>query len=262
MKFRYSDKQIAFLKTWYRHWKISKLTERFNLRFGLNKTPEQIKSALNNHNISCGRKCGNKAGEYRLFSKRQATEIRRLIKKHTHAEIAGLLNEKHLTSFTERQIHFFTANHRINSGRTGYFNKGHIPWNAGTKGLTGRNKTSFKKGHRPANYRHVGAERVCSKDGYILIKIKEKDPHTTAKTRYKHKHIVLWEKKHGPVPKGCVIIFKDGNMYNFRLNNLVCISRSEHVRLNQMHYKQQPKKLKSSVFALAKLKARIGELSR
>jgi hypothetical protein len=238
------------------------LTERFNQKFGERKTPGQIKSILKYYGFYCNRPRGVPTGTYRLFTKRQAANIRRYIRKHTHAEVADLLNRRYSTSFTEQQIRSFTANHKINSGRTGYFPKGHIPWNAGTKGLMKLNSGNFKKGHIPANRRPVGSERIDSKDGYVLIKVRERNPYTGFPTRFRLKHVVLWEKKNGPVPPGKIVIFRDGDKYNFRPGNLICISRAEHVRLNQMHYKQNPEELKPSIFALAKLKTRIGKLKK
>jgi len=52
----------------------------------------------------------------------------------------------------------------------------------------------------PPNRKPLGAEHICSKDGFILMKVPERDPHTGFPTRYKHKHVHIWEQAHGPVP--------------------------------------------------------------
>jgi hypothetical protein len=183
---------------------------------------------------------------------------------YPHWEIPVLtvkFNVKFDGNKTEAQIRYCTKNHKIKSGHPSRFSKGHKPWNAGTKGqgLTTRNRGTFSNGHIPANRKPVGSERVDVKDDYILIKIAERDPHTGFPTRYKAKHVVLWEKKHGPTPKGSAIIFKDSNKRNFKSSNLICITRAELARLNQMDYKHQPAQVKPSVFALAKLKTVIGK---
>jgi hypothetical protein len=262
MRSRYSAGQLKWLSTWYRHWRVSELTHRFNARFSEHKTNCAIKSALHNHGFFCDRPPGFANGERCIFSKEQSTFIRRNVIKYTHAEVALMLNKKYGTNFVEKQIHSFTANHGIKSGRTGNFPKGHKPWNRGTKGqgLTTRNGGTFSKGNVPKNLRSLGSERIDSKDGYVLIKVKERNPYTGEPTRFRAKHVVLWEKRHGPVPKGSVIMFKDGNIYNFKQKNLVCITKAENVRLNQFHYKEAPAVLKPSIFALVKLKARTGEL--
>ncbi|MFA5751093.1 MAG: HNH endonuclease signature motif containing protein [Candidatus Paceibacterota bacterium] len=163
-----------------------------------------------------------------------------------------------------QQIKSTLHNHRISSGRTGRFQKGIPAWNFGTKGqhLTGKNRTSFLKGNIPANLKPVGAERICSKDGYVLIKVSERDPHTGFATRYKHKHIVLWESKNGPVPNGMTLFFADGNKLNIKLSNLICISRAVLARINQMHYHDQPDSIKPIILSLAQLKTIAGDRSR
>ena len=150
----------------------------------------------------------------------------------------------------------------ITSGRTGRFPAGHRPWNAGTKGLTGANRTSFKKGQAPPNRRPLGAERIDSKGGFILMKIAEPDPYTGFPTRYKHKHVHIWEQAHGPVPEGMVVALIDGDKTKCELENLMLISRAELLNLNRHGYKDTPAELKPSVLALSKLQVRIATKAR
>jgi len=243
---------------------VPELTRRFNAKFGVQRTPCAIRSIVHNHGFRCGRAPGFAKGERIFLNKRQEAYIRNQVRRHTHAETTDLLNSKFATSFSVRQVQCFCKNHNINSGRTGYFSKGHRPWNAGTKGegLTGRNRTTFSTGHVPANLRPIGSERIDLKDGYVLVKVKETNPHTGAPTRFRAKHIVLWEKKHGPVPAGHAVIFKDGVKTHIVLKNLELVKRAELARLNYMKYSQVPTQLKPTVLALAKLKTRVGELRR
>ena len=105
----------------------------------------------------------------------------------------------------------------------------------------------------PANRKPLGHERVCSKDGYVLIKVAERNPHTGFPTRYKHKHVHIWEQAHGPVPAGQVVIFMDGDKLNFEPQNLMLVTRAQLLRLNKHGYKDAPKDIKPSVLALSKL---------
>lgn len=149
-------------------------------------------------------------------------------------------------------------NHKIMSGRTGQFRKGHASWNKGIKGSIPVNKTSFKKGNIPANIKPLASERVDSKDGFILIKIKEYDKNTGLQTRFKHKHVYLWEQRNGRVPDGYVVAFKDGDRMNCDdIDNLMLISRLELLRLNKHGYRTVNNEIKPSVLALAKLEAKI-----
>jgi hypothetical protein len=163
---------------------------------------------------------------------------------------------------TKDQIVSTLKNHKITSGRNGHFPKGNKGWNVNTKGLTSRNKTSFKKGNKPKNLRPLGFERICPKDGFISIKISVENPYTRAKTRFKHKHVVIWEKEFGPVPKGMIVKFIDGNKLNCVPENLTCVSRSELLYLNRHRYHELPGEVKPSFLTLAKLETTIHKIKR
>ncbi|HEU4708777.1 MAG TPA: hypothetical protein VFS17_05645, partial [Methylophilaceae bacterium] len=81
------------------------------------------------------------------------------------------------------------------------FPKGHVPANKGKKGISypGMEATQFKPGHKPGNYRPVGSTRICSKDGYVLIKIEE------GMFKWKALHRIVWERMNGAVPPGHVV---------------------------------------------------------
>jgi hypothetical protein len=148
--------------------------------------------------------------------------------------------------------------------KTGRFLPGLVPWNAGTKGLglTGANRGSFKKGQVPPNGKPLWSERIDRDDGYIVMKVPEEDPYTGFPTRYKHKHVWIYEQEHGPVPKGHVVIFRDQNKGNFDPKNLLAIKKADLVRLNQAGYKEAPDELKPSILALCRLKTKTGEARR
>jgi hypothetical protein len=130
-----------------------------------------------------------------------------------------------------------------NTGRTGTFENGTKPWNDGKIGVLKGNKTSFKKGHIPRNLKPLGHERICPKDGHILIKVAEPNPYTGAKTRYRPKHYVLWEKEHGKVPKGHILRFLDGNNKNYFVSNLACVTKAVNLRMNKNAVNELPAEL-------------------
>jgi hypothetical protein len=80
-------------------------------------------------------------------------------------------------------------------------------------GLSGR----FVPGYIPSNRKPVGTE-CTGGSGYVVVK-------TADPSVWKYKHVVIWEKAHGPLPKGHVIMFTDGNKLNLRLSNLRMVSR-------------------------------------
>ena len=80
------------------------------------------------------------------------------------------------------------------------------------------NSGNFKKGHKPANYRPVGSERICSKKGYRLIKVSDKPP------RWRLKHVVMWEQAHGKkVPDGWRLKILDNDRANPKIENILCV---------------------------------------
>jgi len=259
-KFRYAQDHIDFLKTGYLSINVRDLTKAFNKHFGLNKTEGEIKSALQNHKIKCGRSHKDRlVNRFRLFTDEQIEYLKNNYPGRSVAELRELFNAEFNTCMTWQQIKTAVHNRGIISGLTGCFEKGHKPWNKGTNGLTGANKTSFKKGNVPANLKPVGSERICSKDGYILVKVAERNPHTGFPTRYKHKQVHVWEQMNGSVPDGMVVMLRDGNKQNIDPENLILISRAELLRLNKHDYKNASVELKPIVLMLAKLEVKIFE---
>ena len=75
--------------------------------------------------------------------------------------------------------------------------------------------------------RPVGAE-CWHDDGYLWVKV-------AMPNKWQLKHHIVWEAVNGPIPKGHLIIFGDGDRKNFDVNNLICITRAELAVLNQKH---------------------------
>jgi len=235
------------------------LTPAFNDRFGTAKTEVGIKAALGSHKIKCGRKHKDRMiSRLRIYTEEQAQFIRDNYAGRSVAELTVLFNDRFGDHKTRRQIKTFVSNRGITSGRTGHFPEGHTSWNQGTKGqgLTGANKGSFKKGNVPPNRKPLGSERICTKDGYILMKVPEHNPHTGSPTRYKQKHVHIWEQAHGPVPKGMVVAFIDGDKTRCEPENLMLISRAGLLNLTRLGYKDTPDELKPSVLALSRLQVK------
>lgn len=133
------------------------------------------------------------------------------------------------------------------------FAKGVTSWNAGKQiGSKGRSaETQFKPGQRSHNYRPVGSERVRS-DGYLERKVSDTGyPPKDWKTL----HVILWESVNGPVPKGHVLVFIDGNKRNIVIENLSCITLAENARRNSIH--RYPPELRQAMRTLGRLKSKI-----
>ncbi|MFW6284152.1 MAG: HNH endonuclease signature motif containing protein [Desulfosalsimonas sp.] len=82
----------------------------------------------------------------------------------------------------------------------------------------------------------VGSERV-TKDGIRQRKVTD----TGCPPRdWKSVHGLLWEKHYGPVPAGYIVVFKNGDRADIRIDNLEMISRAENMRRNTIHNLPEP----------------------
>jgi hypothetical protein len=252
----YTYEMICFLRENYKLFRLPELTQKFNDKFGENKTTSQIRACLHNNSITCGRKPGLLKGERcLLLSPEQVEFVKREYKKRSRQYLLEAINRKFGLSLKLKQLTSFVKNHNITCGRTGQYVKGNVPYNTGTKGqgICKPNSGSFLKGHVSGNTKPLGSERICSKDGFILVKVAENNPYTGARTRFKHKHVVVWEKNNGPVPQGMIVRLIDGDPTNCEPENLLLVTRAEHLRLNQLGLASYPEELKPTVVAIAKL---------
>lgn len=193
-------------------------------------------------------------------------EMRRFILEHYKGtptdELVRLFNERFKTNVTSSMMKGYKANHKLNSGLTGRFNKGHSPINKGTKGMFNRggNKTSFKKGQLPVNTDSIGTEKVL-KDGYIWVKVNNV-PKAKKTVNWKPKQKVIWEKINGPIPDGYLVIFADGNNRNFEIDNLVLATKAEILYLNRNHMIYNDANLTKSAVLVARMQNKANQLKR
>lgn len=169
-------------------------------------------------------------------------------------EITELLNSTFGTDYTFAGIKGLRARMHLVSGLTNRFEKGHVPANKGKKGYCapGSEKGWFKKGQMPHNHVPVGTEAITT-DGYLKIKVAEPN-------RWRFKHIMEWEKHKGKIPDGYMISFKDGNHTNCRIENLMCITRSENAILNHQKLRSESAEQTETAVILAKLKLKISQV--
>ena len=148
------------------------------------------------------------------------------------------------------------------TGRDGRIMAGSVPHNKGRPMPSHPNSaaTQFKKGNLPHTYRGHGHERICKKDGYVVMRVAETNPWSGGVTRPVHKHRWLWEQKHGPIPAGYALKCLDGDKTNCDPSNWELIPRGMLPRLNGGNryrnapvYDAAPAELKPSIMAVAKL---------
>lgn len=185
------------------------------------------------------------------FTPEEIEFITKHVKNRSNAELAELANAHFGLNLTSSQINTFKKNRKLRSGLDCKFKPGNVPFNKGKKGIGGWEPTQFKKGQMPHNHKPIGTERING-EGYIDVKIA--DPNV-----WRAKHLVMWEKINGPIPKGHVILFGDGNRHNLDLDNFILISRKQLAILNRNNLIKSDAELTKTGILIADLYSKIAE---
>jgi len=114
----------------------------------------------------------------------------------------------------------------------------------GKRGLTNGRDGGFKPGHVPAGSLPVGHE--LERQGYVYVKV--------TGSKWKPKHVLMWEKANGKIPKSHVVAFADGNRLNITPKNLFLVSRGELAVMNSLGLRSADAALTKAGAALAALK--------
>ena len=194
-------------------------------------------------------------GPRHIWSDEEKQYLAEITPGRGHKEIQSMMSCKFGFDYTHHQIKGAITRNKLNTGRTGRFEKGHATWNKGTKGLTKANVTSFKKGQKPHNYKPLGSERI-TKDGYCEIKVSDTG------RRWRPKHVLIYEKHHGKVPKGSAVIFLDGDKRNFDIDNLYLVTRSQLAMLNKNSLIQKDAELTKTAINVVDLMKKISTIEK
>lgn len=169
--------------------------------------------------------------------------------------MAAMLNDKFGTSYTRNQLKRYYHNHNINSGTTGWFEKGCIPMNKGKKmsreQYEASKATMFKNGMRPHNTKKVGDMSKRS-DGRWYYKVS--DGNWELLNRY------VYEQYYGPIPEGCLVVHKDGDMDNMHPDNLILIDRGDNIVMNSQGLRFANEDLFEAGLTLARIKMKCKQL--
>lgn len=192
------------------------------------------------------------------FNKEQIAFLKSFNGKKTYKELARLFKEKYeinsiSVSYFRRCLRKANIDYKYVKTNSGSFKRGFTPWNKGIK--TGLKPRRYdKNGEVEWLEKPIGSESI-TKDGYTLIK-------TKAPNTWEYKQRVIWERVNGEIPKGCVIIFADGDKTNFNLENLICVSKNELRQLNRYKLKKDNAELTKVGIGIVKLKAKLYEIKK
>lgn len=128
--------------------------------------------------------------------------------------------------------------------------KGREPANKGKKmrpeQLINVRKAGLKRrGRKPATHKPVGYEYISTR-GMVMVKVS--DIPYAGNQNWKPKHRFVWEQEYGPIPKGMVLIFLDGNQQNCSIENLAALNRQQVMKLHSIH--RYPEEIKKAFYAL------------
>ena len=139
-------------------------------------------------------------------------------------------------------------------GKATQFQKGQIPPNKGQKMSSDvyekAKPTMFKKGNKPMNTQPIGTIHQRKDTGgkmYQYIKL--------ADSKWEQLNRYTWEQHNGPIPKGMVIVYKDGNYMNNDIANLLMITKKENMARNTIQ--RLPKELQQVMRLKCKLIKKI-----
>jgi len=194
-----------------------------------------------------------KAKTKRRWTLEEKQYLESIHKGKGYRELAELMTEKFEQEYSLNQIKYALRRYKLNTGLTGYFEKGSIPWNKGKTGFKDSGG-SFIKGHIPKKTTPIGTERVDTR-GYTHIKVGF--PNT-----WKPKHRYIYEKHFGEIPKGYNIMFLDKNKANFDIDNLILVSNAQIKLLNHNNLIFEDKELTKAGVNIVKILDKINNINK
>ena len=257
----FTDEIKGYLAEQVKGRRNNELTDMINSKFGTDFSQTQIRDLKSRLGLKSG--LGSMCGNNRLTTDEQEEFIRQHQQGLGSQELADLVNGKFGTGFKASQMLSYRRRHNLLSGLTGRFEKGGDSWNKGLKQedfmtqaqIEKTKGTRFKKGSIPPNWLPIGSERVTV-DGYVEIKVADGQK----QNNYKLKHRVLWQAHHGEIPKGYVVMFKNGNSLDLDIRNLMLVSRGQLAVFNKQYKRTESPILNEAILNKIKLDLTLKEL--
>lgn len=271
MKRMWNPKVTNYLNEIYLNKSNKEIATLLNERFGLNFTVKAISSKK--------KRLGLKSN-YKYKSKYNDEIIDYVKKNHKNKstiELAKEVSEKFGIDCNNDSIQNLKSRIKRNDGfefsparNDGCIKKGNIPMNKGKKWdeyLSKEKqercrKTTFKKGNKPLNAVDIGTEHMRysgskpNDQGYLCVKVCD----GKGNKNWKPKHVVIYEQHYGPIPKNHKVIFADGDRFNFDINNLILVSNSEELIMNQKKLRYKDAELTKTGSLIAKVVDRSNKL--
>lgn len=240
---KYTEEMIDWLKENYQKRTFANfedLTEVFNKRFGTSFTKSAIWHKLNR---TIDNQIVRQAGRVlprTNWTPKMLEYLKENFCKYTNSKLAVLMSEKFKCYITSSSLEHKATRLGLRKSF------------ADIAKYRGPNPGGFKKGLPSSRRVPLGGE-VVRKGGYTWVKTKM--PNT-----FRQKHKVIYEAHYGAIPEGHVVIFLTGDKKDFRLENLVALSRAELMHFNKLKLQVNgDMELGQLKLDLARLNKSIGE---
>lgn len=115
-------------------------------------------------------------------------------------------------------------------------------------------ETQFKKGQRSRNYLPVGTVRADT-EGFMRRKVADGLGGFGNYKAWEYIHKRVWADAHGPIPKGHILRFRDGDRSNCALSNLELLTLEDNMRRNTVH--NLPPEIRQVIQLTGAVKAQI-----
>ena len=222
----WTNEQIKYLKR-IANGKPKKVTlEKINKKFNLNLSLRQLNNCMSNNNI--------KVNIRHTWTNEQIEYLKKIAEGTPRKEIVKKLNDKFDLNLTILQVR------DCMNGR-------------GIRNNIDKRFSAESGGNRCQQEKPIGtiSKWEC---GYTRIK--------TGDNEWEFIQRYVWRKHYGEIPKGYSVIFLDGNLDNFDIDNLALVSRHELMKYNSMRLKSNDIELNKTAINLAKLIVKVKEIEK
>ena len=269
-RLKYTPEVQEYIRDHARGTSYRSMAEQLLNVFGLEVTPEQMKYYYKNHRLRNGNRPGGAAGKGipTKYPPEMGDYIREIAEGRLSSEITEMVNERFGPgTITVRGLRSWKKNNKVRSGaHLGRLKPGCMSPNKGKhwddflspEAQQRVLKNLFPKGHVPANIAKIGEIRVNT-DGYLVKKVQD---FGNQQKRWRFLHRLVWEEHNGPIPKGCVISFADGNKQNCAIENLVLETKAQHATKNRQGWKSWDRESAETYNLLADVKSAVSRKKR
>lgn len=264
----YPEEVQVFIYEHSNEYSRQELSEELKSRFGFEKSPDALHSWCSARKLHFKPRKGRKCPELSKYPEEMHGYIREIAYGRSYKEITQMINDRFGEgTITTKQIHSYLKNHKIKTGRTGCYAKGHVPWTKGRKieeiikdpeKRQGFYDSQYKKGNVPHNTLPVGSI-VKTTDGYLARK---KQMEGSQRDKWEFLHRAVWEEHNGPIPDGMKISFKDGNKENCDIENLMIVTKGEHVLLTTLKLRSEDPDLTEAGLQVVRIIQQCKELEK